>query len=240
MKMKRLFVLFLVIAVIGIVAWRTKRRKAFLYAGTVEATEVDISPRLAAPILEIPLEEGAPAARGTMIVRLDGADLKLAADQAERDYKRGVELNKKGSLPDEALERLRYRRDDTALRLSWCVVASPIDGTLLRRYHEPGEWVTPGQKILTLADLRHLYAYVYVPAPVMEKLTLNQTVSAFLPLSGGRRLTGTVAHIRNEAEFTPKNVQTRTERERLVFGVKIAFDNTDGLLKPGMSVELTF
>ncbi|MBK8871908.1 MAG: efflux RND transporter periplasmic adaptor subunit [Elusimicrobia bacterium] len=239
MKTKRLFVLLL-IAVIGVVAWRMTRRRVFLYAGTLEATEVDISPRLAAPILEIPFEEGARAARGTMIVRLDGADLKLAADQAERDYQRGVALNKKGSLPDEAVERLRFRRDDTALRLSWCAMAAPIDGTVLRRYHEPGEWVTPGQKILTLADLRHLYAYVYVPAPVMEKLALNQTVTAVLPLSGGRRLTGTVVHIRNEAEFTPKNVQTRTERERLVFGIKIAFENTDGQLKPGMSVELPF
>ena len=74
----------------------------------------------------------------------------------------------------------------------------------------------------------------------MEKLKLNQEVTAWLPFSRGRRLTGKVVHIRNEAEFTPKNVQTRTERERLVFGIKIAFDNTDGLLKPGMSVELPF
>lgn len=239
MKKKIPFVL-LVIALGALIVWRVKHRSEFRYAGTVEATEVDISPRLAAPILTIVPLEGDPVGRGDVIVRLDGADVQLAADQAERDYKRGVELNRNGSLPAEALERLRFRRDDAALRLSWCNIVSPLDGTVLSRYREPGEWVTPGQKILTLANLRDLYAYVYVPASVMEKLKLNQGVSALLPLSGGRSIDGKIVHIRNEAEFTPKNVQTRTERERLVFGIKIAFDNKDGLLKPGMSVELAF
>ena len=237
---KKIPILVLIVAVAGFIIWRVTHRGAFLYAGTVEATEVDISPRLAAPILELPPQEGDAVVRGGRIVLLDGADLKLAADQAERDYKRGVELNKNGSLPNEALERLRFRRDDAVLRLSWCTILSPLDGTVLRRYREPGEWVTPGQKIVTLANLRDLYAYVYVPAPVMEKLKLNQEVRATLPLLDGRSLTGKITHIRNEAEFTPKNVQTRTERERLVFGVKISFDNKDGLLKPGMSVELEF
>lgn len=239
MKKKIPFVL-LVIALGALIVWRVKHRSEFRYAGTVEATEVDISPRLAAPILTIVPQEGDPVGRGDVIVRLDGADVQLAADQAERDYKRGVELNRNGSLPAEALERLRFRRDDAALRLSWCNIVSPLDGTVLSRYREPGEWVTPGQKILTLANLRDLYAYVYVPAPVMEKLKLNQEVTAFLPLSDGRSIVGKIVHIRNEAEFTPKNVQTRTERERLVFGIKIAFDNKDGMLKPGMSVELAF
>jgi len=53
-----------------------------------------------------------------------------------------------------------------------------------------------------------------------------------------RKLTGRVTHINSEAEFTPKNVQTRQERTRLVFGVKISFDNKDGLLKPGMTIEM--
>ncbi len=239
MKKKFPFVV-LVLAIAGIVIWRVTHKKDFRYAGTVEATEVDISPRLAAPILDIVPQEGDIVVNGTTIIKLDGADVTLAADQAERDYKRGVDLNRNGSLPAEALERLRFRRDDAALRLSWCAIVSPLDGTVLRRYREPGEWVTPGQKILTLANLKDLYAYVYVPAPVMEKLKLNQEVNALLPFAEGRTVVGKIVHIRNEAEFTPKNVQTRTERERLVFGVKIAFDNKDGLLKPGMSVELTF
>ncbi|MBK8574540.1 MAG: efflux RND transporter periplasmic adaptor subunit [Elusimicrobia bacterium] len=239
--MKKILPFVLLVLVIGaILFWRVTQRKEFHYAGTVEATEVDISPRLAAPLLNIVPQEGDAAVRGAVIIELDSADVRLAADQAERDYKRGVDLNRNGSLPMEALERLRFRRDDAVLRLSWCTIVSPLNGTVLRRYREPSEWVTPGQKILTLANLKDLYTYVYVPAPVMEKLKLNQEVVARLPFSESRRIPGKIVHIRNEAEFTPKNVQTRTERERLVFGIKIAFDNTDGELKPGMSVELTF
>ncbi|MBL0058944.1 MAG: efflux RND transporter periplasmic adaptor subunit [Elusimicrobia bacterium] len=237
---KKLLLLLPIFAVGAFVLWRVTHPPVFIFAGTVEATEVDLSSRLAAPVLEIGPSEGDPVVRGAVVVRLDGADLRLAAEQAERDYQRGVGLNRNGSLPAEALERLRFRRDDAALRLSWCAIQSPLNGAVLRRYREPGEWVTPGQKILTLANLRDLYAYVYVPASVMEGLKLNQTVTALLPFAEERRLAGKIIHIRNEAEFTPKNVQTRTERERLVFGIKIAFDNQDGLLKPGMSVELTF
>jgi HlyD family secretion protein len=237
---KKLPLILLVLVVAATALWRVTKRNEFRYAGTVEATEVDISSRLAAPLLTIVPQEGDPVGRGTVIVELDGADVRLASDQAERDYTRGVLLNRNGSLPAEALERLRYRRDDARLRLSWCRITSPLDGTVLRQYREPGEWVTPGQKILTLANLSNLYIYVYVPAHVMEKLTLNQPVTASLPFVGEKTIVGKIVHIRNEAEFTPKNVQTRTERERLVFGVKIAFNNPDGLLKPGMSVELTF
>jgi HlyD family secretion protein len=53
----------------------------------------------------------------------------------------------------------------------------------------------------------------------------------------GRVFPGKVAHLREEAEFTPKNVQTQEERSRLVYGVKIHFDNPDGILKPGMTIE---
>jgi HlyD family secretion protein len=237
---KKIPFLLLLIAVGVLILWRTTLKQEFRYAGTLEATEVDISARLPAPILEIPHQEGEAVTRDHVLVRLDGEDLRLVSEQAERDYARGLRLRRNGSLPAETLERLRFRRDEAALRLSWCTIVSPLNGVLLRRYNEPGEWVTPGQKILTVADLEELTTYVYVPAPVMEKLKLHQTVSALLPFAEGKTVTGKIVHIRNEAEFTPKNVQTRTERERLVFGIKVAFNNTDGSLKPGMSVELTF
>ena len=170
---KKIPIVLVAIVLVAFVFWRVTQKNEFRYAGTIEATEVDISSRIAAPISTIIPQEGDAVHRGTVIVGLDGADVQLAADQAERDYKRGAQLNRNGSLPAEALERLRFRRDDVLLRLSWCTILSPLDGIVLRRYREPGEWVTPGQKILTLADLRNLYAYVYVSAPVMEKLKLT-------------------------------------------------------------------
>jgi len=62
-------------------------------------------------------------------------------------------------------------------------------------------------------------------------------VKAYVPESNMREITGKIVKINDEAEFTPKNVQTRKERTRLVYGVKLEFSNTDNFLKPGMTVE---
>ena len=63
-------------------------------------------------------------------------------------------------------------------------------------------------------------------------------MKASLPEMPGKSFTGRIAHIRDQAEFTPKNVQTRDERARRVFGVKVALDNASGVLKPGMPIEV--
>lgn len=214
------------------------RRSDFRYAGTVEATEVDLSPRISSTISTVTVREGEVVRAGQLLVELGCEDLKLAADIAGRDFSRAERLYKEGSTPFEAFDRSRNRRDATALSVSWCRIPSPIDGTVLARLHEPGEWASPGVKLLTLADLGGVYAYVYVPQSVLYTLKPGQAVEAFLPEAGGTPRRGTIAFIRPEAEFTPKNVQTREERTRLVFGVKIALDNADGALKPGMPVEV--
>ncbi|HMX95638.1 MAG TPA: efflux RND transporter periplasmic adaptor subunit, partial [Elusimicrobiota bacterium] len=156
----------------GIARWGCRR--PFRYAGTLEVTEVGLSPRVAGPIREVAVREGDAVKKDQIVVRLDGDDLRLAADLADRDFRRGVTLNKNGSLPDEALDRLRFKRDDTALRLSWCDLRSPLDGVVLHRHREPGEWVAPAQNLLTLADAAHPYAYFYVAAPVMARLSVGQ------------------------------------------------------------------
>jgi HlyD family secretion protein len=165
-------------------------------------------------------------------------DLKLAADIAGRDFARSERLYKEGSTPLETFDRDRNRRDATALSVSWCRIDSPIHGTVLARLHEPGEWASPGVNLLTLADLDSVYAYIYVPQTVLYTLKPGQELQAFLPEAGDKPRGARVAFIRPEAEFTPKNVQTREERTRLVYGVKVHLDNADQMLKPGMPVEL--
>lgn len=236
MKRKHLLVLP-AIALAALAVWRVRQHNAFSYAGTVEVTEVHLSSRLAAPLTALPFAEGDAVKAGDVVARLDAADLKLAAENAEKDFRRGRALHAKGSLSDEALDRLQFRRDDTAVRLAWSWVASPLTGTVVRRYREPGEWVTPGQKILTVADPAAPTVVVYVPAPVMARRAVGERVTVRCP-DLDRSFDGRVVLIRNDAEFTPKNVQTRSERERLVFGIKVAIDNPGVLLKAGMSVDV--
>jgi HlyD family secretion protein len=90
-----------------------------------------------------------------------------------------------------------------------------------------------------LADLENLTLTVYVPQPDLGRVTLNQEVEvkvdAYPDVFYGR-----VSQIASRAEFTPSNVETREERVNMVFAVKIALDNTDGRLKPGMPADVTF
>jgi HlyD family secretion protein len=74
---------------------------------------------------------------------------------------------------------------------------------------------------------------------MLAKLTIVMQVKGLVPEDNNRAVAGSIEHINDAAEFTPKNVQTRKERTRLVFGVKVAFKNDDQYLKPGMTVEVT-
>ncbi len=237
MKNKKLLAIPVVLAAV-LIAWKLLSREPFRYAGTVEATDVSLSPRVSSTISTVTVQEGDVVAPGQTLVDLGCEDLKLAADIAARDFARSERLFKEGSTPFETFDRDRNRRDATALTVSWCAISSPIHGTVLARLHEPGEWASPGVNLLTLADLDSVYVYIYVPQTVLYTLKPGEIVQAFLPESGGKPRSGRIAFIRPEAEFTPKNVQTREERTRLVFGVKVFLDNADQVLKPGMPVEL--
>ena len=97
-----------------------------------------------------------------------------------------VELLKAGSMNKETYDRLRFRREDAAVRLGWREIKSPLDGTVLTRYHEPGEMVGPGTKLLTIADLKHPWAYVYVPQPMLSRLSAGMQVKGFVPEDNSR------------------------------------------------------
>ena len=227
-----------VIAAGAAAAWYFSRNGEFLYSGTMEATEVDVSSRLTSLISAKEVSEGEAVTRGQGLFRLDCDEFKLAADIARRDLERAEQLYKSGSMPRENYDRIKYKRDDSALRVDWCAVKSPIKGRVLYTYHEPGEMVSPGTKLATLADLSELWAYIYVPQAVATRLSVGMELAGFLPELGMRKFPGRISVVNEEAEFTPKNVQTRKERTRLVFGVKVTFRNPDGILKPGTTIEV--
>jgi HlyD family secretion protein len=214
--------------------------KPFRYAGTLEATKVDLSARLAAAIEQVRPQEGDRVTQGETLVTLACDDYKIAARLAHENYDRNFKLSKIGSVSAETMDQMRNQRDDADVRLAWCSIDSPIEGKVLSRYHEPGEWVTPGTKILTLANVRDIWAYIYVPQPLVATLSPAMRLKGYLPELGNREFDGTIVKINDEAEFTPKNVQTRAERERLVFGVKVSFRdvNAEEILKPGMTIEV--
>lgn len=241
--MKKRIQIVAVLALVGAASaltWRFMREKDFYYAGTIEATEVSISPRVSSVIALFNVKEGDSVENGQVLVHLAGEDLKLVAEQARRDYERAQRLLKDGTMTQEVYDRIAFRYKDAALKVSWCTIESPLNGTVLNKYFEPGEQVSPGMKLLTLADLNEVWAIVYVPQPMLVKISLGMKVKGYLPELKMRAFEGKVTHISDQAEFTPKNVQTRDERTRLVYGIKVTFPNPDKILKPGMSIEVEF
>lgn len=121
------------------------------------------------------------------------------------------------------------------------IVTSPLSGTVLQRYCEPGEYAMPGKAMFKIADIAHLKLRAYVDAEQVNSLRIGQkaTVYADQGTDARKAYKGRVIWIASNAEFTPKTVQTRDERANLVYAVKIAVEN-DGLIKVGMYGDVAF
>ena len=145
---------------------------------------------------------------------------------------------KSGGLPKEAFDLSLKNKQEADLKWSWCEITSPIDGRILTNFMDNNEWVMPGMKLVSVADLSHVWAYIYVEQPMLSQLKLGMSVEGSIPELAQGTFSGKIIKINDEAEFTPKNVQTREERSRLVFGIKIQFENKEQVLKPGMSIEV--
>jgi len=236
--MKKIIPVIIILIVAGAVFLKVRSGGEFRYSGTIEATETDLSARIPGVIEAYGAREGDPVKKGAVIASLDCADFRLAAGIAADDFKRAEELYNAGSVSKENFDRLKYKRDDSALKVEWCSIKSPVSGRVLYTYHEKGELVAPGTKLATVADLSEVWAYVYVPHDLLAKLKPGMELNGFLPEAADRKFPGRVSVIYSEAEFTPKNVQTRKERTRLVFAVKVSFPNPDEALKPGMTIEV--
>ncbi|MFA6435118.1 MAG: efflux RND transporter periplasmic adaptor subunit [Elusimicrobiales bacterium] len=237
--MKKKIIPLVILAVLGsLIFLKVRNDRDFRYSGTIEATETDLSSRISGVIESYGAREGEAVKKGSVITSIDCDDLRLAAGIAREDFNRAEELYNGGSVSRETYDRLKYKRDDSALKVRWCSVISPVSGRLLYAYREKGELVAPGARLATVADLSEVWAYIYVPHDLLAKLRTGMEVKGFLPEAGDKEFPGRISVIYPEAEFTPKNVQTRKERTRLVFAVKVGFPNPDEILKPGMTVEV--
>ena len=142
----------------------------------------------------------------------------------------------------EALARQRAQADaqlaEQRSHVADFSVKSPIDGRVLTRTVERGERVEAGTPLFTLVDLDRLYVKIYVPEPSIGKVALGQEARVYVDAYPGRAFPARVSRVAQEAEFTPKNVETKEERVKLVFAVEVALgENPDGVLKPGMPAD---
>lgn len=138
---------------------------------------------------------------------------------------------------DAADVQVRQLRD----QLLKCHIKSPASGTVLEKYVERGEYVTPGKPLFKIGDVRHMYLRAYITSAQLKNVKTGQKVKVFADYGGGQKkeYVGTVTWISSRSEFTPKTILTDDERADLVYAVKIAIE-TDGYVKIGMYGEVRF
>jgi HlyD family secretion protein len=146
-----------------------------------------------------------------------------------------------GARPEElAVARARLAAADARIAAldkakQDAVVHAPVAGIVTAKLADAGELVAPRTPILVVTDLDEAWVNVFVDEPLVPRLTLGQ--KATIHTDAGSSLEGTLTFISPRAEFTPRNVQTAAERAKLVYRVKVAADNREGVLKQGMPVE---
>jgi len=137
------------------------------------------------------------------------------------------------------LESQQAMVDLAAIRKSYTILISPLKGKVISRQYEPGEVAVIGSPIVSIADLNNLTIKVYLPEIYLGQVKLGSEVSIEVDAYPGKIFPGKITYISDKAEFTPKNVQTRQERVKQVFEIKVTCDSQGGVLKPGLPCDVT-
>ncbi len=158
---------------------------------------------------------------------------------AEQRYNEAVEGSRK---EDIAIARANLVQANASLGLSrinatYTTLRAPSTGVITVRQAELGEVVSPGSPVVTLADLDHIWLRAYVAETDLGKIHWGQPASITTDTYPGKQYYGRISFISPDAEFTPKSVQTYTERVTLVYRIKIDIDNPNHELKPGMPAD---
>jgi HlyD family secretion protein len=275
-------IILLLLALIALIYYQTRNgSREILLSGTVEVTEVEISPELSAKVVTLYHREGDEVQEDDPLIDLDGSDLEAklreaeAAKQAigaeaalarakmanaERDYNRSLKLYQAKAISasafdaaktsheiaKDAYEAALYRNQEVQARIETLNLqvrkthlTTPIPGIVLERNVEAGEAVFAGMVLMTIGDLRRPWVRVYIGEQDIGKVRIGQEAFVVTDAYPGRRFPGTLRYIADEAEFTPKNVQTRQERVKLVYEARVYLTNEEGILKPGMPADVS-
>jgi HlyD family secretion protein len=222
-------------------------------SGTIEATEVDVAAQTTGQVRELRVDEGSSVQSGETLALLDSVAAKATVSQAQANLDLSEAQARRVVALFTAGNATREERDGSDARLAQaqatlvlarrmldnCRVISPLSGTVTSKAVEVGDLATPGAVIVSVSKLDTVKLTIYVSETELPRVKLG--AEAEVRIDGGvqKVYPGKVTYISPTAEFTPKNIQTREDRVKLVFGVKIQIPNPDGALKPGLPADAT-
>jgi membrane fusion protein YbhG len=170
----------------------------------------------------------------------DSLTVKVAADTLAQTQANVTAAQSKVTQAQKAIDQAQAALNLIDLQLDKLVITSPNDGVILARNIEPGEVVMAGATALTIGQPNDLTITVYIPENRYGEVKLGDAASVSVDSFPNQTFDATVTRIADQAEFTPRNVQTAEGRATTVYAVQLAVQNPGGLLKPGMPADVTF
>jgi HlyD family secretion protein len=152
-------------------------------------------------------------------------------------------LNQAQAAADQAAKAILQAKaslDLIDIQIAKLTITAPTDGVILSRSIQPGEITAPNSPAMILGRLDSLTITVYVPENLYGELSLGQSATMAVDSYQGETFAATVINIAEQAEFTPRNVQTVEGRSSTVFAIKLQIQDPSGKLKPGMPADVTF
>src|SRR5471032_2978139 len=245
--MSRLFAIALIVLLLGAGGfgyWRSTQDRLpeglSMGNGRLESTEVQIAAKIPGRLAEVRVDEGDKVLKGQLLARMDTRTLEAQRAQAEAEVLRAREnfaaaqakVNSVKAAIGAAqaqVAQLTSEIDDSSLR-------APIDGIIQLRLAEPGEVLGAGGRLLLLIDPNDQYMNLYLPASVTGRLTVGSDARILLDALPKQPLPAKISFVAAKSQFTPKEVETRDERQKLVFRVKLRLTDPAAMpqAKPGM------
>jgi len=248
--------------------WPAEDHSAIQTVGMIEAPEVNVTSRIAGRIKQLDLIEGDRVKKGQVVCLIEDIDLrnqlaKSKADlahaeanlaQARRDLVRDEALSKENVIAvktrDDAITSVQQDEADVlsaqanaklyADQLVDTEIKSPVDGVVVSKALEVGEWVTPGVPVLTVDDLSTIWARVDVEETDLGPLYVGKSAQVELPTKPPLIFTGRIMAIGQEGQFATERDVRRGRQDIRTFYVKVQVLQTEGELKPGMTAEVVF
>jgi RND family efflux transporter MFP subunit len=248
--------------------WPSPDRSHLRVVGMIEAPEVNVTSRIAGRIQQLDLLEGDRVKQGQVVCRIDSVDLsnqlararaelaqaRADLDNARRDLARARRLFARNvvsiEVRDDAATKVETDRAAVASaeaqvgyyqdQLRDTEIRSPIDGVVVYKALEVGEWATPGTPILTIDDLSTLWARVDVQETEIAALRVGESARVTLPGRPPVELPGRILAIGQEGEFATERDVRRGRQDIRTFYVKVRIEGDVAAAKPGMTAEVTF
>jgi HlyD family secretion protein len=186
------------------------------------------------PSAELSRDTAKKALENLLAIRGNPQEINAAVDQAYTAYQ--TEAAAVGAA-ERQVEQAEASLGVIGVQFSKLGISSPVSGVVAAQDFEVGEMAQPGASILTITELEEVTLTAYVPESKIGLVKLGQEALVTVDSYPGETFHGEVAYISPRAMFTPKNIQLKEEREKMVFAVKIKLENPEQKLKPGMPAD---